>query len=228
MNKAERLFQLMSVLQSRRRAVTAEQLADKMNVSVRTIYRDIQALELSGVSISGEPGVGYMLRPGSQIPPLMFNNDELQSLLVGIQMVRAFTDRELAGAAQKAEDKILAVMPNELKQLAENQPYRIPMLERDDHKRDIHLLLRQACEQKLKLTFDYSDENQKKSQRTVWPLGMIGWGEVWTLLAWCELRKDYRNFRFDRMGNVNKCKDTFETSPKRCLEHYFKAHLDVD
>ena len=228
MNKAERLFQLMSALQGRRSAITAKQLADRMNVSIRTIYRDIQALELSGIALEGEPGVGYMLKPGKHLPPLMFKHDELQSLLIGLRMVRAFTDKELAQAARQAEDKILSVLPENLKHIAEEQAYRIPILNKDNDKRDIHLQLRKACEDKHKLNLDYADNNGNESRRCIWPLTMIGWGDNWTLLAWCELREDYRNFRFDRITKITSSAVKFKTSRTRSMSHYFKTQLKED
>lgn len=220
MTKAERLFHLTNVLRARRSAITAEQLAEKFDVSVRTIYRDIQALELSGIPIDGEPGIGYVLRPGNSIPPLMFDPDELQALLLGIKMVRAFTDEGLAKGASRAEDKILAVLPDHLKRKASLQPYVIPVLERDQPKRELHERLRHCCEHKMKLRFSYSDTHQQITLRVIWPLGIVGWGENWTLLGWCELRQDYRNFRFDRMNDIEVLQETFQTSQTLSLKHY--------
>ncbi len=220
MNKAERLFHLTNVLRARRSAITAEQLADKFDVSVRTIYRDLQALELSGIPIDGEPGVGYLLRPGNTIPPLMFDSNELQALLLGIRMVRAFTDEGLAKGANRAEDKILAVLPEHLKQKAADQPYVVPVLERDHDKRQLHERIRHSCERKLKLRFDYRDAENRMSERVIWPLGIVGWGEHWTLLGWCELRADYRNFRFDRMDNIDVLDESFQVTRSRSLQHY--------
>lgn len=153
----------------------------------------------------------------------MFTNDELQSLLVGIRMVKAFTDAELGSSAQQAEDKIMAVLPEALKQHAEQQPYRIPVLERDDHLRQTHLTIRKACEQQRIIRFDYQDQQQNLTTRDIWPLGLIGWGDRWTLLGWCEMRKDYRNFRFDRITNLSVSDNAFSPSPNRSLQHYLKS-----
>ncbi|GAA3929910.1 YafY family protein [Litoribacillus peritrichatus] len=220
MNKAERLFHLMALLRSRRTAITAEIMAEKMDVSVRTVYRDIQALTLSGIPIEGEAGIGYLLQSGFEIPPLMFSNDELQSLLVGIRMVKAFTDPELSKAAQLAEDKIMSVLPDPLKRYAETQPYCIPVVDRDNEIRETHLLLRKACERQQKLVIEYADGQQQKSTRIIWPLRLVGWGDRWTLLAWCELRDDYRNFRFDRINHLVVTDTTFETTETINWEHY--------
>lgn len=212
MNKAERLFHLTTLLKARRTAVTAEVLAEKLDVSVRTVYRDIQALIVSGIPIDGEAGIGYRLKPGFEVPPLMFSNDELQALLVGIRMVKAFTDPELGAAANQAEDKILSVLPEHLKRYAENQPYCVPVLESDEALRTRHLHIRHACERRSKISIGYIDEKGQRSDRVIWPLGLVSWGDRWTLVAWCELREDYRHFRFDRILSLNETGDTFETS----------------
>lgn len=223
MNKAERLFHLTTLLKARRTAITAEALAEKLDVSVRTVYRDIQALIVSGIPIEGEAGVGYLLNPGFEVPPLMFNNEELQALLVGIRMVKAFTDPELSSAATQAEDKILSVLPDHLKRYAENQPYCVPVLDRDDALRQRHLNIRHACERKNKLAIGYTDEKAQCSDRVIWPLGLVSWGDRWTLVAWCELRQDYRHFRFDRIVELNETGDTFETTADINLKHFLST-----
>lgn len=223
MNKAERLFHLTTLLKARRTAVTAEALADKLGVSVRTVYRDIQALAVSGIPIEGEAGIGYRLQPGYEVPPLMFNNDELQALLVGIRMVKAFTDPALGDAATQAEDKILSVLPEHLKRRAENQPYCVPVLERDDALRRRHLEIRLACEAHKKVNIDYVDEQGRPSDRVIWPLGLISWGDRWTLVAWCELRNDYRHFRFDRIRALNETGDCFQPTDQISLNHFLST-----
>ncbi|GLQ29569.1 helix-turn-helix transcriptional regulator [Litoribrevibacter albus] len=227
MNKAERLFHLTTLLKSRRTAVTAEVLAEKLEVSVRTVYRDIQALIVSGIPVEGEAGIGYRLTPGFEVPPLMFRNDELQALLVGIRMVKAFTDPELGAAASLAEDKILSVLPDRLKGYAENQPYCIPVMSRDDPKRARHLEIRRACEQMQKLSIAYRDEQGQQTERVIWPLGLVSWGDRWTLVAWCELRQDYRHFRFDRIASLQPLGEFFETSETLSLKHFLST-VDAD
>ncbi len=223
MNKAERLFQLVLLLRSRRTAMTAEAIAETMGVSVRTVYRDVQALSLSGIPIEGEPGVGYMIRAANHLPPLIFTPDELQALLVGNRMVQAFTDQDLAKGARSAELKIRSILTDHLKQHAEQQPYRIPILESDDGLREVHGKLRRACEQRRKVRAIYLDEKQEKSERTIWPLGMIGWTGKWTLLAWCELRHAYRNFRFDRFEALDLLEENFRTTSDISIAHYLQS-----
>lgn len=222
MHKAERLFNLVTLLRGRRTAITADAIAQVMEVSVRTIYRDIQALTLSGIPVEGEPGVGYVIRRDYQLPPLMFTPEEALAVAVGAKMVQAFTDPELAVAARQAEDKIRAILTEDLKLKLEQQPYAIPIMEEDAHHRETHLRLRRACERRQKIQVIYQSLDEQTSQRVLWPLGMVGWFGKWTLLAWCELRKDYRNFRFDRFEEINCLDEHYETSPTISLQHYLK------
>lgn len=222
MTKAERLFTLALLLRSRRTAITAEAIAERMEVSPRTVYRDIQALIATGVPVTGEPGVGYLVRPGNHLPPLLFTPEEVQALIVGSRMVQSFTDKDLAEGAQSAELKIRSVLPETLKRLAEQQPYRIPILESDDALRETHATLRRACEERRKLQVAYRDEQGRPSQRILWPLGMIGWSGCWTLLAWCELRQAYRNFRFDRFEALSVLAEQFEPGEEISLTHYIR------
>lgn len=227
MNKAERLFQLVTLLRGRRTALTATEIADLMQVSQRTVYRDVQALIASGIPIEGEAGVGYLLRPGSHLPALMFEPDEVLALLVGSRMVQAFTDPQLAQAARQAELRIRAILPDTLKQRAEQQPYRIPVMPQDDALRAVHGLLRGACDNRHKVSALYTDEQERQTERIIWPLGLIGWSGRWTLLAWCELRQSYRHFRFDRFANLQVLASTFSTSATCSLAHYFESELQM-
>ncbi|MBE1298406.1 MAG: WYL domain-containing protein [Alteromonadaceae bacterium] len=223
MTKSERLFNLVTLLSSRRTAITAESIADVMEVSVRTVYRDIQSLQSANISIEGEPGVGYLLGKRNHLPPLMFKTQEALALLLGSKMVQAFTDPQLAKSAQSAEEKILSVLPERQKISLEQQPYRIPLLDSDNHFRNTHLILRQACENKLKVKALYKDGRDRTTERILWPLGVIGWFGKWTLLAYCELRQSYRNFRFDRFAQIDVLEEEFFASEECSLEHYLAS-----
>ena len=227
MTKAERLFELTLLLRSRRTAITAEAIAELMQVSPRTVYRDVQSLIMAGVPVTGEAGVGYLIRPGNHLPPLLFTAEEVQALIVGSRMAQAFTDKDLAKGARSAELKIRSVLPEALKQHAERQPYRIPIMESDDPLREVHGRLRWACERYRKVRVLYQDEKQLQSERTLWPLGMIGWSGRWTLLAWCELRQDYRNFRFDRIQSLDVLEDHFTPTEEISLAHYLRHMVGV-
>jgi len=225
MKKADRLFLLVALLQGRRSAVTARAIAESLKVSVRTVYRDIVGLAQLGVMIDGDPGVGYLLRRQSHVPPLMFSPDEVLAILVGSQMAQAFTDPEMAVSAQRAEHKIRAVLPPFLLDHADRPLYRIPVLEKDQGLREMHGLIRLACEKQIKMEVNYSDEIGNITQRKVWPLGIVGLHGKWLLLAWCELRNDYRTFRFDRIQDITLVTDSFQTSATVCMDHYFAQLL---
>ncbi|OIR03269.1 HTH domain protein [mine drainage metagenome] len=226
MRKSERLFQLVTLLQGRRTAITAQDLAQSLGVAIRTVYRDIQALILSGVPIDGEAGVGYRLRAGFDLPPLMFEPEEVTALLVGSRMVQAWTDPDLARAAKRAEVKILAVLTPQMLIGVSRLPYRIPVYERSES--GIHRLLRKACDGRQKVSLAYRDLSGQDSARTVWPLGMVGWGDHWTLLAWCEKRDAYRNFRFDRIQDIMLLPEHYPQHPERNLEHYLTRIVGMD
>lgn len=224
MSKSERLFELLTLLRSKRFAVTASQLAQQMEVSERTIYRDIQSLLNSGVPIQGEAGVGYLLQADSHLPPLMFTDKEMMALELGMRMVRAWSDDELASASKSASAKILSVLPDRLKQQIEAFPIFVPEIHTSTHNATRGKMLRHATDAKLKIEIDYSDQHGNKTVRRLQPLGQIFWGKLWTLVAWCELRDDYRHFRIDRIEKLNILDQEFETSEDKCLEHYIKQH----
>lgn len=225
MRKSERLFQLVTLLQGRRTAITAQRLAELLEVTVRTVYRDMQALMMAGVPIEGEAGVGYWLRKGFTLPPLMFQPDEITALLVGSRMVQARTDQALAEAAKRAETKILAILPPQVLNDVAKLPYRIPSFSNPEAV--THGLIRKACEARHKISILYSDMKEQESSRTLWPLGMVGWGDHWTLLAWCELREEYRNFRFDRMFDIELLSEPYPQHPARNLEHYLTEVIGI-
>lgn len=174
-----------------------------------------------------EPGIGYLLRPGFELPPLMFTPEELLALMVGMRMVRAFTDPDLAQSARQSEEKIRSILTDQLKLSAERQPYRIPILDSDNELREVHRTLRLACDGHNKVRTVYCDEQQRKTERILWPLGIIGWTGRWTLLAWCEKRKDYRNFRFDRFVEIECMDERFSLANNVCIAHYFQTVLGI-
>lgn len=225
MRRADRLFQIVQFLRSRR-LTTAQWLAERLQVSVRTIYRDIQDLSLSGVPIEGEAGVGYVLRHGMDLPPLMFERAEIEALLVGVRMVNAWADPELQRAADAALAKIHGVLPPALRdELNRNRVFapgggRYP----------VHWItrFRQAIRERQKLWLTYRTENDVHSERCIWPLGLFFWGQVWTLCTWCELRNDFRNFRVDRVVELRDAGATFTPQPGQRLEDYLVQHAPPD
>lgn len=183
MSKSERLFELLTLLRAKRYAVTAKELAERMEVSERTIYRDIQSLLSSGVPIQGEAGVGYLLQAGSHLPPLMFSEKEMMALELGMRMVRAWSDAELAEASHSASTKILSVLPDKLKQQVEDCPLIVPDYHTQSETAKRGQLLRHAIDHQFKVSLDYQDESGQVTERKIQPLGQFFWGKVWTLVA---------------------------------------------
>ena len=225
MRRADRLFLIIHALRGRRTALPARSLAETLGVSLRTVYRDVADLQLSGVPIEGEAGVGYVLRKGSDIPPLMFTADELEALVVGTRFVRAFAGDKLAAGAKTALLKIEAVLPPELRERAARTRIYAPVW-RDQGRADFALLIDRlhaaiAANQVLRL--DYRDEGGQASLREVEPLCLAFWGGKWTLGAWCRLRRDFRNFRPDRIHASEATGEIFAETPGRSLDDYLRA-----
>jgi len=221
MRKAERLFQIMTLLRSRRCVITAKQIAQQLEVSERTIYRDIQALSLSGMPIESEAGVGYRLRSGFSIPPLMFEAEELEALMLGVRMVQGWSGPALGAAADKALQKIQAVLPEALHQRYVQQPEWLLVPDFNSEQSSPHSdQIRESIKTREILTLGYRDEAGQVSGRSVWPLGLVFWGRVWTLIAWCELRQDYRMFRLDRIQTLQVTTHQFELCERINLQVY--------
>lgn len=209
MRRADRLFQIVQILRNKR-LVTAKTLAERLEVSERTIYRDIQDLSLSGVPVEGEAGVGYMLRHSIDIPPIMFTSDEIEALVVGARMVKTWAGTELGYSAQSALDKITAVIPTaELRsKIEDSKLFSLRFSQRQDL--DVNLdICRKAIDDKRLLQMSYCRADGEQSLRRIRPLGLYFWGNVWTLVGWCELRDDFRNFRLDRIQSIQSENATF-------------------
>ena len=226
MRRADRLFQIIQNLHHER-VVTAQYLADELEVSARTIYRDIQDLSLSGVPITGETGQGYRLMRGFQLPPLMFSEEELEALLLGARMVRAWTDKGLAHAANQALQKIEHVIPDKLKPTLERQEIVVPDFPMEGQASEQLMLVRQAIRKQEKISFHYVREDKEASTRTVHPLGLFYWGKVWTVVGWCELRDAFRHFRLDRMQALYLSGNSFSLVPGRTLQDYMKGECGM-
>jgi predicted DNA-binding transcriptional regulator YafY len=221
MRRADRLFLLIQALRGRRLA-TARWLAGQLEVSERTVYRDVRDLQLSGVPIEGEAGVGYALRRGSDVPPLMFTREELEALVVGARMVQAWTGRSIASSARQALIKIEGVLPEELKRKSERSRVFAPPLDRHAPVAARLDALHAAIENRRVVELDYRREDGQASQRPVWPLCLAFWGATWTLGAWCEMRRDFRNFRLDRIVDFRALERAFEETPEISLAAYLK------
>jgi len=221
MRRADRLFRLVQVLRARRFA-TAKSLAEALEVSERTVYRDVRDLSLSGVPIEGEAGVGYALRRDFDMPPLMFDFDEIEALTAGARMVQAWSSPALAKAAQSALDKIAAALPSDKRIAMDRTRLYAPSFHVDREMGKVLDVMREAIVDQRRLSFQYKDAGDKPSERKVRPLGLYFWGERWTLAAWCELREDFRNFRLDRMANA-AIGNRFPDEPGKRLEDFMRT-----
>jgi predicted DNA-binding transcriptional regulator YafY len=222
MRRADRLFLIIHALRGRRTALPARRLAETLAVSLRTVYRDVADLQLSGVPIEGEAGIGYMLRKGADIPPLMFNAEELEALVVGTRFVRAFAGERLSAGAQAALLKIEAVLPPELRQRAMRSRIFAPA-QWSEVKSGLIDRLHEAIAAHRVLRLDYRDESSRSSLREVEPLCLAFWGGAWTLGAWCRLRTDFRNFRPDRIATFEPTGETFTETDERGLTAYLRS-----
>ena len=223
MRRADRLFLIIHALRGRRSAQPARRLAETLGVSLRTVYRDVADLQLSGVPIEGEAGVGYMLRKGADIPPLMFNADELEALVVGTRFVRAFGGERLGKAASAALLKINAVLPPDLRERGRRTRIFAPALADRIEATGLIDRLHAAIQARSVLLLDYRDQHDAVTRREVEPLCLAFWGGSWTLGGWCRLRRDFRNFRPDRIATLADAGQTFDDDPARGLEAYLRS-----
>lgn len=227
MSRTSRLFEITQYLRNRKK-VTAVQLAEWLEVSPRTIYRDMQQLMISGVPINGEAGTGYWLEEGFDFPPLMFSKGELEALYIGMQMTIQCTDKHLAEAAlnvlEKVEQQLPTQLSKEFKRSALNMHFPIHSPEIMGHME----IMRKAIHTQNKLSLEYAKETGQHSKRIVRPLELSFWGKSWTLTAWCELRNDFRNFRPDRVLTIKRSQHKFVEEDGKSLEDYHRLVCEAE
>ncbi len=222
--RTQRLFQLLEILRGRRQAVSAQVLADATSVSLRTLYRDMADLRAMGAPIRGEPGLGYWLESGYFLPPLRFDADELDAIVLGLRLVAARGDEELTQAAHRVIAKVSAVMSDEGRQGFERLPLQAATARADaeTHAPGVMRTLRLAIRDRAVLRIDYQDLQGRDSRRHVQPLGLTVFDQVWLLTAWCEARDDFRNFRVDRLRAVHRTGERFALEQGRRFEDYLQ------
>lgn len=220
MRRADRLFHIIQLVRGRR-LTTAAYLAQRLEVSERTIYRDMADLQAQGVPLEGEAGVGYRLGAGFDLPPMMFTHDEAKALVASVRVAQAWLDPALATGAEDALGKILSVLPVDARVAAEALAVYAPAGGglAPPAQRTLQTL-REAVQERCKVHLNYRDLSEKPSQRTVRPLGCFYWGKVWTLAAWCEEREDFRSFRIDRVQGVRRLEERFRDEPGRTMADY--------
>jgi predicted DNA-binding transcriptional regulator YafY len=221
MRRADRLFEIVHHLRGRS-TTTAAQLGKWLEVSERTIYRDIADLLASGIPIDGEAGVGYRLHPDFDLPPLMFNHNEIEALVIGARIVEAWSGPGLAHGARSALAKIIAALPKDKRASAENSRLFSPDFFIKPQIGAQMDQLRSAIDQHWAVTLHYADIDGQLTQRKVHPLGLFFWGNSWSLAAWCELRNDFRNFRLDRISHCEVLAERFPDAAGRRLADYLR------
>jgi predicted DNA-binding transcriptional regulator YafY len=215
MSRTQRLFDLLQLLRCHKYPVSAATLADKLSVSIRTVYRDIATLQSQGAEIEGEAGLGYILKPNFMLPPLMFNYEELEALVLGAEWIAKQDDQAMTQAARHAIAKISAILPDTLKWQLERETVRVgPRVEKAPLKIEL-AWVRNAIRQESIVEIGYIDNQGQFTMRRIWPV-LLGFFEAcYMLVAWCESRQDFRHFRLDR---INTYHDTEQRYPRRQRE----------
>lgn len=209
MSRAQRLLDLLQLLRQHRYPVSGAILASALGISLRTLYRDIATLQQQGAQIDGEPGMGYVLRPGFLLPPLMFSPEEIEALVLGSRWVADRADSRLAVAARNALAKVAAVLPEQLRRELDSAGLLVGPGEYIAAGDADLVAIRQAIRSEHKLQIHYQDGQQGQSQRTIWPFALAFFDHVRVLVAWCELRQDFRHFRTDRISCLEVCKERY-------------------
>jgi predicted DNA-binding transcriptional regulator YafY len=223
MSRAARLLELLELLRKRRAPASGDVLAKQLGVSIRTLYRDIATLQQQGAQIQGEPGLGYVLRPGFTLPPLMFTTEELEALVLGSRWVALRGDPHLGAAAQSAIEKIRAVLPRELRETLEEATLTVPNFTTGEPAQVDLAVIRAAIRHEHKLTIEYRAGNGVVTRRTIWPI-IIGYFEkVLLLVGWCESRQDFRSFRIDRIVTLEAPNQPYPQRRIRLVREWRKS-----
>ncbi len=221
MRRADRLFHIVQLIRGRR-LTTAAFLAGRLEVSERTVYRDVADLQHQGVPIEGEAGVGYRLGAGFELPPLMFSAGEARALVAATRLAQAWLDPALARDAEQALGKILSILPPPTRAAAESLAVYAPSFSVEPAIQQRLQTLREATQARRRVQMDYRDVAGQTSQRCVRPLGCFFWGKVWTMAAWCETRQAFRSFRIDRMDALAVQESVFRDEAGKTLADFLR------
>jgi predicted DNA-binding transcriptional regulator YafY len=208
MGRSNRMFEVIQVLRGARKPLTAQDLAERLEVNKRTIYRDIQALQAMRIPIEGEAGIGYVMRRGFDLPPLMFDADEVEAIVVGLALLQRTGDRGLQTAAASVGAKIADVLPQEANRAIGSTALHVSPWGAAPPGIDMKAL-RRAIREERKLRLGYLDAANQPTQRIVMPIAVVYYVEVAVLAAWCEMRGDFRHFRVDRIAAAKLLPDRF-------------------
>ncbi|PWK70681.1 YafY family protein [Aminobacter sp. AP02] len=226
MSRSERLLDLIQILRRHRRPVNGLTLARELDVSIRTLYRDIATLQGQGAPIEGEPGVGYVLKPGFMLPPLMFTDEEIEAIVLGSRWVAKQPDARLSAAAADALAKIAAVLPDDLREELDTTALLVgPGAEMTRESVDLGAI-RQSIRTERKIEMTYQDANGSHSRRTIWPFALGFFDKVRVVVAWCEMRQDFRHFRTDRISDLNATDKRYPRRRQAMLKEW-RTTLDM-
>ncbi len=230
MRRADRLLRVIQILRRHRRPVIGQVIAEELEVSLRTVYRDIADLITDGVPIRGEAGVGYVLGEGYDLPPLMFSVDELEAIMLGLRWVTRRGDSDLSRAASDAVAKVGTVLPAKLKPFLFDSPLIAPPSFNHTVDSVDTASIRHAIREQYRVTIEYTGENLITTNRTIWPLAISYFDAQRLVIAWCELRRDYRFFRTDRISKAEILKDKYAGRRKALLKEYLqhRSHYPDD
>jgi len=223
MSRAERLLRLMQELRRHRAPVSGAALALSQGISLRTLYRDIASLQAQGATIEGEAGVGYVLRPGFLLPPLMLSEEEVEALVLGASWVAGRTDARLAEAARNVVAKIASVLPAELRHELESHALLVPAQQAEPERVDL-AHVRQAIRRERKLRIGYEDGGGRSTTRVVWPFALGYFDNARVLAAWCEKRRGFRHFRTDRIAALEVCEERYPARRQALLKEWKATH----
>ena len=210
----------MQVLRRHRRPVSGRELAGEMAVSLRTLYRDIASLKAQGAEIDGEPGLGYVLKPGFVLPPLMFRSVEIEALMLGMRWVADRGDPVLAAGAREAAARIAEVLPRALRRELETSALLVGTRLREPPHAATFELMRAAIRDGLKVKLTYRDKQDVMSHRVIWPFAVVYFDEARVLAAWCQSRGDFRSFRADRIVQWEPLDERAPKSPEVLLDEW--------
>jgi predicted DNA-binding transcriptional regulator YafY len=223
MSRAERLLELVQILRRHRRPVSGATLAGELRISLRTLYRDIASLQTQGAGIEGEAGIGYILRPGFMLPPLMFSEDEIAALVLGSRWVADRTDEPLQRAAHNALAKIAAVLPPDLRRDLDVATLLVGPGEPIAAGEAGLATIRDAIRRERKLTVDYVDLKQAATKRTIWPIALAFFDRARVVVAWCESRQAFRHFRADRIERLVLSEERYPRRREAMLREWREA-----
>ncbi|BCE03223.1 helix-turn-helix transcriptional regulator [Marinicellulosiphila megalodicopiae] len=221
MSRTHLLFQITQIIRSRK-FTTAQYLADRLNISTRSVYRYINELSVSGIPIISQTGKGYWIDENFNLTPLHLSEDELIALNLGAKLVKAIADPFLADAAQQLLDKIQSVTPKSNLHLMSQSKIHAPLQLIEPQTAEYLSIIRLAVDSKNKIEIEYSDQHNNSTTRIFWPLALAFWGKDWTVASWCETRQDFRAFRIDRIQSLKKHKATFLVQPDKNLEAFIE------